>query len=832
MLNAGERQMRHGMNDWFARWRCVGRFVPGMVVVITLVCSHVSLAMAASIESLNLLSDRAGQSLRIGMDEAVEYQVFNLEGPKRLVLSFPATSLSDGIRPVQGTGGVLNVVPSQDSNGVRIEIGLAAGTKYEITEKGKDLLVLFTTEPGQKTTADGAVLQDIEVRDKGPVTELILRGRHLDINHNALVTNEGKTMVLDFWGGKSKLPKEYYTFTSQRLNHVAIGVAEGRIRLVVSLRSNIGDNHQIDTSTNEMIVRFGKIKQAAHTETIVVEAVDFQPDDRIAHLVIRTDKADPVINLKEEDDKIVLDLKHARLADGQERTQDVRAFPGPVKQIDSYGIHKNVRIVARLRQKSVVTSYQVGNVLTVTMKPADMIAMRGSDNTARKEKIYTGQKVSFEYKDIDIRNALKLIAEMSDLNIIMSDDVTGVLTMRLVDVPWDQALDLILSAKGLGKERNGNVIRIAPLDVLRSDANARKEAKQSAEDVASLETEFITLGYASVNDVRTILEGGTVDRASTSTTTAGTAGSASAGQTGAGSNSSELKLLSDRGSILLDERSNTMIITDTRERLNNIKRLITVIDKPAQQVLIEARIVEASDTFSRDLGVKWGGKYNDPGSSKNRFTHTINGASTGTNIVDLGAAVGAGTGGAIGYSLGTLSGALNLNLELSAAETEGEIKVVSSPRVFTSNLQEALIEEDKQIPFRQTTFAGGVSTTATVLQSAKLTLKVTPQITADKRIIMQLVVNKDTPIDNPIPGGDPTIDKKTVVTKLLVKNGETVVLGGIYTQTTSDQIDGIPGLMNIPIIGYLFRHKQKKNDRNELLIFITPTIVGDDIQVN
>ncbi len=822
--------MRHGMNDWFARWRCIGRFIPGMVVVITLVCSHASLAMAASIESLKLLSDGAGQSLRIGMDEFVEYQVFNLEGPKRLVLSFPATSLSDNLRPVQGNGGVLNVVPTQDSNGVRIEIGLTAGTKYEITEKGKDLQVLFTTESGQQATANGAVLQDIEVRDKGPVTELILRGRHLDANHNALVTNEGKTMVLDFWGGKSNLPKEYYTYTSQRLNHVAIGVAEGRIRLVVSLRSDIGDTHQIDTSTNEMVVRFGQVKQIAHSGTIIVESVDFQPDDRIAHLVVRTDRTNPLISLKEEDGKIVLDLKHARLADGQERTQDVRAFPGPVKQIDSYGIHKGVRIVARLRQKSVVTSYQVGNVLTVTMKPADMIAMQGSDSTVREEKIYTGQKVSFEYKDIDIRNALKLIAEMSDLNIIMSDDVTGVLTMRLVDVPWDQALDLILSAKGLGKEKNGNVMRIAPLDVLKSDANARKEAKQSSEDVAPLETEFITLGYASVNDVRTILEGGTVDRASTAS--AGTASSASAGQTGGGSSPSELKLLSDRGSILLDERSNTMIITDTRERLNNIKRLITVIDKPAQQVLIEARIVEASDTFSRDLGVKWGGVYDDPGSPKNRFKHNVTGKASGTNIVDLGAAVGAGTGGAIGYSLGTLSGALNLNLELSAAETEGEIKVVSSPRVFTSNLQEALIEEDKQIPFRQTTFAGGVATTATVLQSAKLTLKVTPQITADKRIIMQLVVNKDTPIDNPIPGGDPTIDKKTVVTKLLVKNGETVVLGGIYTQTTSDQIDGVPGLMNIPIIGYLFRHKLKKNDRNELLIFITPTIVSDEIQVN
>ncbi|MDQ6982066.1 MAG: type IV pilus secretin PilQ, partial [Mariprofundus sp.] len=427
-------------------------------------------------------------------------------------------------------------------------------------------------------------------------------------------------------------------------------------------------------------------------------------------------------------------------------------------------------------------------------------------------------------------NALKLIAEMSDLNIIMSDDVTGLLTMRLVDVPWDQALDLILSAKGLGKEKNGNVMRIAPLDVLSSDANARKEAKQSAEDVAPLETEFITLGYASVNDVRTILEGGTVDRASTSS--AGAADSASAGQTAGGSSSSELKLLSDRGSILLDERSNTMIITDTRERLNNIKRLITVIDKPAQQVLIEARIVEASDTFSRDLGVKWGGTYNDPGSSKNRFTHNVAGKASGTNIVDLGAAVGAGAGGAIGYSLGTLSGALNLNLELSAAETEGKIKVVSSPRVFTSNLQEALIEEDRQIPFKQIT-AGIPPTISTILVSAKLTLKVTPQITADKRIIMQLVVNKDTPKTNPFdPAGDPTIDKKTVQTKLLVKNGETVVLGGIYEQITSDKIDGIPGLMNIPIIGYLFRHKVKKNDRNELLIFITPTIVDDEVRVN
>ena len=823
MVNAREMQMRHRIHSFLAKGRSFARLVAAAALMITLTCMLASPASATSINSLKLLSGESGQRLSIGMDTAAEYQVFNLEGPNRLVLSFPAATLSDNVSQLQGAGGVENIVPVQNSEGARIEIGMSAGTTYEIAEKGNDLLITFTAKAAAGASTEGAILQGIEVRDHGGVTELVLRGQHLDANHNALVTNNGKTMVVDFWGGQSKLPKEYYTYTSQRVNNVSIGAAEGRTRLVVSLRSGIGDKHQIDAKPNEMVIRFGKVKPVVKAGGLVVEAVNFQPEDRIAHLVVRTDAANPIINLQEEDGKIVLDVKHAALAAGQERTQDVRAFPGPVNQIDSYTLGKNVRIVARLREKSVVTSYQTGNVLTVTMKPVDMVAAaKADDEVVKQEKVYTGQKVTFNYKDIDIRNALKLIAEMSELNIIMSDDVKGVLTMRLVDVPWDQALDLILSAKGLGKERNGNVMRIAPLEVLKSDADARKEAKKSAEEIAPLETEFITLGYASVNDVRTILEGGTVNRAiSTATTAANTPAQTT------GSSSSELKLLSSRGTIMLDERSNTMIITDTRERLNNIKRLIAVIDKPAQQVLVEARIVEASDTFSRDLGVKWGGTYNDPGSAKNRFTHKVNGTAVGSNIVDLGAAIGAGAGGGIGYTLGTLSGALNLNLELSAAEQEGQIKVVSSPRVFTSNLQEALIEEDKQIPFAQTTFAGGVATTATVLKSAKLTLKVTPQITADKRIIMKLVVNKDTPIANPTAGGDPTIDKKTIKTKLLVKNGETVVLGGIYTQTTSDTINGVPGLMNIPFIGHLFQRKQKTNNRNELLIFITPSVIDE-----
>lgn len=798
--------------------------IVGLLALAVMLCVNGSQIEAATINGLHLLSDRDGQRLNIAMDEAAEYQVFNLEGPRRLVLNFPHALMAKGISEVAGDGAVTAVVPQQDSSGVRVEIALAKGAKYEIAEKGNDLLISFTSEMKAGARSEGALLQDISVNDKGSVTELVLRGERMDANHNALVTNDGKTLVLDFWGGSSKLPKEYYTYTALRLNDVTIGSAEGRLRLVLSLRTGAGSNHQIDADANSMVIRFGNIEPKKSVAGLTVDAVDFQPDDRIAHLVVRTNEANPIINLQEEDGKIILDLKNATLASGQERSQDLSAFPGPVKQIDSYGMNKDVRIVARLRQKAVISSYQSGNVLTVTMKPQDMVAVAEADDAVvRDEKMYSGQKVSFSYKDIDIRNALQLIAEMSDFNIIMSDDVSGVLTMRLVDVPWDQALDLILQARGLGKEQSGNVIRIAPLGVLKSDSDSRKAARASAEEVAPLETEFITLGYASVNDVQTILQGGSVKAtAATEEVTAGAGASSSGGR--------ELKLLSNRGSILLDERSNTMIITDTRERLNNIKRLVAVIDKPTQQVLIEARIVEATDSFARDLGIKWGGQYNTTGKGA---THTITGAGAqgGTNIVDLGALVQAGAGGAIGYSLGTLGGALNLNLELSAAEQVGDIKVVSSPRVFTSNLQEALIEQDRQIPFQSSTFSGGVTTITTTLVSAKLALKVTPQITADKRIIMQLVVNKDTPIDNPVVGGAPSIDKKQVVTKLLVQNGETVVLGGIYSQTTSDTVNGVPGLMDIPLIGHFFKRKQKSDNRNELLIFITPTIIGDEVSV-
>lgn len=812
----------------------LNRFMDGplrvvMPMLLVLLLSFGALPVQAStLGGIKLLSDAGGQNLRIMLDSAAEYQVFNLEGPSRLVINFPGATLANNLSQVQGDGGIEYVTPVQDDAGVRVEIGLAKGTHYEIAEKGNDLMISFRSEI-HAATAGGARITDLQVRDVDAVTELVLSGEHLDANHNVLLTNNGKTLVVDFWGGASQLPKDHYAFSAQYLDGVIIGAADKRLRLVANLHGMIDGSQQVDASADRMVIRLGKVAaKKAVTNGTMVESVEFQPDSEVAHLLVRTNKADPIINIQEDGDNVILDVKQAHLAAGQERSQDVRAFPGPVRKVDSYGKGRDVRIVARMREAAEVSSYQSGNVLTLTLRPKIMLARQtGQSGNTPEAKVYTGQKVTFNYKDIDIRNALQLIAEMSDLNIILADDVQGTLTMRLIDVPWDQALDLILQARGLGKEQSGNVVRIAPLDQLRDDAEKRKAAKKSLEEIAPLETEYFQIGYASVNDVKRIIEGDVVQKSTIVANTDIAASSASTSTSGGGGKQGAISLMSERGTILLDERSNTLIVRDTREHLNNIRRLIEKIDKPMQQVMIEARIVEATDTFSRDLGIRWGGQFNSTGT---RFTQ---GVGVGTpaaqgNLVDLGALVGPGAGGAIGYSLGTLSGALNLNLELSAAETNGDAKVVSRPRVFTSNLQEALIEQNEQVAFNQVTTSGGATTVTPIFKDAKLSLKVMPQITADKRIIMQLTVNKDTPVTD-ATGAATAVNAKTVQTRLLVKDGQTVVLGGIYSQTQTDTIAGVPGLKDLPLVGHLFKRKQKVNNRSELLIFITPTIIDDKV---
>ena len=785
-------------------------------------------ARAASVTGVDWNKTSNGDVVTIHGDAPLAYEVFDLTAPARLVVRFPKASLARGVEPLHKEGaGVTSVFPVAADGGVRVEVGMKKALKYKIEEQGNDLVVRFAAASSGKQAPSGAVLKDIDIRDRGSATELVLRGDHMDANHDAFLTNGGRTLILDFWGATSMLPKEHYAVATQKIRGVTVGQAQGRVRLVVDLIKGGKESHQIEAGKGQLVVRVGGIKPRRKAGVVRVDDVHFQPDDRIAHLLVRTDKPNPVVNVYTKQGSVVLDIKKAALAPGQERTLDVRDFPGPVKQVDAYPVGDLVRVVARLREKVEVSSFQQGNVLTLTLTPKDIAAARRG--TAGGEKFaYSGQKVTFDFKDIDIRNALKLIAEMSNLNIIMSDDVQGKLTMRLVDVPWDQALDLILTARGLGKEQMGNVMRIAPTKVLAEERQSRLEALRGSQELEPLVTEFITLSYARVEDVKKMLEG-----AGANATKGGTAPSTSAasGQAGGSTPETSIGILSPRGSFLVDERTNTLIIKDTKESVNNIKRLIATIDKPVEQVLISARIVEATDNFTRDVGIRWGGGFNKKtptitgGGAQNAISPLTGNKITNTGgrgfLVDLPAAVGQGAGGALGLTFGYLGGAVNLDLELSAAEAEKEVKIISSPRVVTTNLKTATIDSGQDVPFESVSQNG----TQVQFKKATLGLEVTPQITADDRVILHVVVTKDS-VEKPIgTSNNPVLSTKKVDTEIFMDNGETVVIGGVYTRDRQNVTDGIPLLMRIPLIGWLFKKNFRQDNKTELLIFLTPKIL-------
>ncbi|MDX8395481.1 MAG: AMIN domain-containing protein, partial [Mariprofundaceae bacterium] len=419
------------------------------------------MAQAGSIQGVSLLDSASGEVLRIEGDSALKHEVFDVSGPPRMIISFPGTSFKEGLSPIHSDSGVVNsVFPVDGADGVRLEIGLNAMTAYDIQEQGNALVIKFaSTADVAESQAEHAVISDVQVKDQGGVSQLTLGGSNLEGNHNAFLTNNQRTLILDFWGGSSNLVKENYQFSSRYIESVTVGQAEGRVRFVVNLLPTTDMKYQIDASSGKMLVRVGRDLGVAKKgiSNISIESVQFQPDDRVGHIVIQTSELNPVVNLHEKDGNILIDFANASLVNGQERTQDLRMLPGPVTQIDSYKNGDNVRIVARLRTAVNTSSFQQGNVLTINLEPEDMAKSSG-DVEGDSALNYEGQKVTFDFKDIDIRNALKLIAEMSDMNLIMSDEVSGTLTMRMIDVPWDQALDIILRSRGLGKQEAGNVV--------------------------------------------------------------------------------------------------------------------------------------------------------------------------------------------------------------------------------------------------------------------------------------------------------------------------------------------------------------------------------------
>jgi type IV pilus assembly protein PilQ len=592
-------------------------------------------------------------------------------------------------------------------------------------------------------------------------------------------------------------------------------------------------------------------KSIAMAGSNVITGVDFQRGDHGGgKLVIDFSQAGAATSMHSNGDTTTIDIAGANLAASQARRLDVTSYATPVHSINTHAVPGGARIDVDTRGVVQTASYQTGNQYVV-----EFSRPTSSETTALgapKPIVYKGSRVTFNFQDIPVRSVLQLLADVSNLNIVASDSVQGNVTLRLVNVPWDQALDVILRAKGLAKRQNGNVIWVAPQTEIAKYEENIADARQKQLESAQLVTDYIPINYGNAKQIADLL---------TSGAKAGNVG-------GGGGSSSERGFLSSRGSVTFDDRTNTLLVNDTPEKVQEIRQLVSVLDRPVKQVLIESRLVIATDNFTRELGAKlgvggfhlgensrhaqvFGGGINDNngtgiGTSETSITNYWNGllgsgSGSGNNTVTIPSGLNVNlpstTTGTSGFAIGILGRDYLLNLELSAAQQEGRSETISQPKVVTANNQEATIQQGQQIGYLtfQNSGAGGGQGTATVqFKNAVLELDVTPTITSDNRVFMKLKVIKDAIsalVPNPGGGFVPQIDHREIDTSVLVNNGQTVVLGGVYEFTNEHDVTKVPFLGDIPILGALFRDKKNINNKAELLVFITPHILGQETTV-
>ncbi|MCX9157524.1 type IV pilus secretin PilQ [Niveibacterium sp. 24ML] len=603
--------------------------------------------------------------------------------------------------------------------------------------------------------------------------------------------------------------------------------AGDRTRLVLNLNRSLAYDARVE-DRNLFIVLAGAKQSGTAVETTrfaepdkkaakthAIRDINFRRGkDGEARVVV--DLSDPGvgIDIRNQGANLVIEFAKATLPDGLRKRLDVTDFATPVTSIVTSPVGQNVRMVISPKGNWEHNAYQSESQFVVEVKQVQEDPRKLVQGAKQK---YAGEKLSLNFQAIDVRSVLQVIADFTNFNIITSDSVSGNLTLRLKDVPWDQALDIILQAKGLDMRKNGNVIWIAPREELATRERMEFEAQQTITTLEPVRTESFQINYHKATAVAAFLR--TTDQT----------------------------VLSKRGSVVVDDRTNKLFVSDIGSRLEDVRRIITEIDVPVRQVLIEAQIVEASDAFTRNLGVRMG--YG--GSAGGVVGQTADGRSVGRNNfggsigqtaytsgltdtkVDLlsalgvnlpAASIGATAPGQFSFVLWNSNATRFLALEISALEADGRGKVISRPRVMTADQVEALIEQGVELPYLSSTSSGATSVS---FKKANLSLKVKPQITPDGKVLMSLDVNKDTPNAQYSTLTGIAIDTKHVKTEVLVENGGTVVIGGIYTQELRNKSNKIPFLGDLPVAGYLFRDSSKTDDKTELLVFITPKIVSE-----
>ncbi len=618
--------------------------------------------------------------------------------------------------------------------------------------------------------------------------------------------------------------------------------ASGRTRVVLNLDSLVP--YETHVEGNAVLVTLGETASAAAAAATAppsgfgpaqgaapvvssgvksVESIDFRRgEDGAGRILIRLSDPKTVVDLQQEGDQVIAVVRDTTLPPELVRRLDVLDFATPVKTVDALQSNDNARIVITGTGDFEQVAYQSDDLFTVELKPRSKEEAALAE--AEKKKEYKGEALTLNFQDIETRAVLQLLAEVSGLNIVVSDTVAGNVTLRLQNVPWDQALDIVLRTKGLDMRQEGNVVIVAPAEEIANREKRELEAHKQIQELAPLRSEFVQVNYAKATELAKLI------------------------QSGQGKNS----LLSERGSVSIDERTNTLLIQDTAEKLTEIRRLVRTLDIPVRQVLIEARIVVVNDDFSRELGVRMGLTAVDENGNDGLIS--VSGSADGNDTI-VGSALDnlQSNGNKFPVTLPTLDDRLNVNvpiaspagrfalaildsdylvdLELSALEKEGRGEIKSTPRVITANQKEATIKQGVEIPYQQAASSGA---TTTQFKEAVLSLKVVPQITPDDRIIMDLDVSQDT-VGEQVPsatgGFVPSIDTRNVITQVLVNNGETVVLGGIHETETRETYTKVPFLGDIPGLGKLFSSTQRTNNKAELLIFVTPRILKEGSNV-
>ncbi len=622
-------------------------------------------------------------------------------------------------------------------------------------------------------------------------------------------------ITVDLKGATSAINQRSIPLGTGNAQSVTVVETKDRTRLIFNLVELVP--HETVRNNNSLVMTIGGGSSSASGATSTVSqasasassaantlaGVDFRRGKAgEGRVIVDLGSSASAVNLTELGGRIRLTMPDLDVPADLRRRLDVTDFATPVTRIDTFVEDGNAVVEIRPQGEYDYIAYQSGREFTVSVEELT----QEEAETRREEKFpYTGEKLSLNFQDIEVRSVLQLIADFTGLNLVASDTVGGSITLRLQNVPWDQALDLILKTKGLDKRQIGNVLLVAPAEEIAAREKLELETNKQIAELAPVRLDIIQVNYAKADEIVSLIQ-------------------------------ADAELISSRGFVSSDKRTNTITVRESADKLEEIRRLVSTWDVPVRQVSIEARIVRAQTNVAENLGVRWGGAAYDVngndvvtiGGSLGTLGEAREAASGGSNTISFPGALGVDLGvsgeGASSFAIGWGSDDFLVDLELSALESDGRAEVVSQPRVVTADRQSASIKSGEEIPYQEASSSGATSVS---FKEAVLSLEVTPQITPDDKIIMDLVVNQDS--RGEVTAGIPSINTNQVTTQVLVANGETVVLGGIFQSEVATQTTKTPFLGDIPYLGRLFKRTEKIDERSELLIFITPKIIKNDL---